>query len=157
MASLIPTNSRVLDLGAGQQYLRGLLEGSCEYIAADLTGDDRTIECDLNVRPLPDFTSLGADVCVLSGVLEYVANVPELTRWLAITAPTVIASYVCAKPAHGFRAIVQRLGRARKGWFSDYSEAQLVECFSGAGFSLVLRTPWEVNSQPVFEFRREGS
>lgn len=157
VASLIPAGSRVLDLGAGQQYLRELLGPTCEYRAADLTGDDRTIQCDLNARPLPDFASFGPDVCVLSGVLEYVDNVPEVARWLAITAPTVIASYVCAKPAHGLRAIPQRVSRAAMGWLNDYSEAQLVECFRLAGFSRVGRTDWEVSGQPVFEFRREDS
>jgi hypothetical protein len=98
---LIPAKSRVLDLGAGQQHLRGLLGPDCTYIAADLAGHDQTLRCDLNERPLPDFASLAVTVCVLSGVLEYVNSIPELARWLAGVAPTVIASYECATPVGG--------------------------------------------------------
>jgi hypothetical protein len=76
IAEMIPAGSRVLDIGAGRQQLRGFLDPSSFYVGSDVVARDAAmLVIDLNARPLPTLRQFRFDVAVLAGVIEYVSQV----------------------------------------------------------------------------------
>jgi hypothetical protein len=154
IAALVPRSSRVIEFGAGRRVLERYLDPSCTYAPSDVV--DRgpgTILCDLNERPLPALGSDAYDVAVLSGVLEYVRDVPTMLDWLTQQVPVCVLSYAPAKAGgHSPRALVDRLGRLRHGWMNSYREAQLRSLFRERGFELEHSEDWE--QQRLFVFSR---
>jgi hypothetical protein len=147
VARLIPAGASVLELGAGRMTLARLLPAGCRYTPSDIV--DRgagTIVCDLNAPSLPPFPA--HDIAVLSGVLEYITDVPRLAAHLVTVCPTVLATYMVAdKPS--LRQVLQR--RAR-GWSNDYTAAGLIRVFEDAGFTCRQRMPWR--TLEIFQFVR---
>jgi hypothetical protein len=157
VAALVPNNSRVIEFGAGKRVLERYLDPSCTYVPSDII--DRgpgTIVCDLNQRPLPDLGSNNHDVAVLSGVLEYVRDVPSLLDWLTKCVTVCVLTYAPAK-ASGYspRALLETIGRLRHGWMNSYCEEELQSLFCERGFELVQEKDWE--EQCVFVFSRRPS
>lgn len=152
VAALVPNNSRVIEFGAGKRVLERYLDPSCTYVPSDII--DRgpgTIVCDLNQRPLPDLGSNNYDVAVLSGVLEYVRDVPSLLDWLTKYVTVCALTYAPAK-AHGYspRALLETVGRLRHGWMNSYREEDLRSLFHERAFDLVKEEAWE--EQRLFVF-----
>jgi len=159
IAGLVPAGSRVIEFGAGHRRLQGLLSADCSYTPSDLAsrGPD-TIVFDLNARPLPDLRDQRFDVAVLAGVLEYVANLPSFTAWLAQQAPLCICSYGCvATPRHSPGRLKEHIDRARAGWANTLDERQLIDIFSAAGFVKRHTTDWHTpeGSERIFLFSRK--
>ena len=144
LAEWVPPGSRVLDIGAGRRALRALLPPGCTYIPADLVhrGSD-TFTCDLNASVLPPFPD--HDVAVLSGVLEYVHDVPRLIAHLGRASGHVVASYASVRHGDGV------LARRRHGWVNDYGEEQLRRLFDECGFRCRMRRQWR--EQDLFLFQ----
>lgn len=155
MARLVPPNTRVLELGAGRQLLRHLLHPSCTYYALDLVArTPETIVCDLNSRPLPDLRSGHFDVAVLSGVLEYIHDVPSFIGWLTAQARICITSYCCHYPhKHATGDFIRRSLRLRGGWVNSLTEDDLVRLFTNVGFRCTAEETW-IEGQTVFMFER---
>lgn len=157
MASLILPGSRVLEFGAGRRQLELFLDQSCTYLPSDLVsrGPD-TFVCDLNTRPLPDLTPLRPDVAVFGGVLEYIADLKPIPRWLSRHVATCIVSYECA---HSRPRTVSRLRetvvRIRNGWVNTYDETELEALFAGGDFSCVNKLTWSTASgdERIFVFQ----
>src|SRR5436190_22890161 len=79
IASLVPAGSRVIEFGAGKRQLERHLHPSCTYLPSDIV--DRgpgTLIIDLNADPLIDLGPHRVDPAALSGVLEYVHDLPPL-------------------------------------------------------------------------------
>jgi hypothetical protein len=157
VAALVPKNSRVIEFGAGKRVLERYLDPSCTYVPSDII--DRgpgTIVCDLNQRPLPDLGSNNYDVAVLSGVLEYVRDVPSLLDWLTKYVTVCALTYAPAK-AHGYsrRALLETVGRLRHGWMNSYREEDLRSLFHERAFDLVKEEAWE--EQRLFVFSQRPS
>ncbi len=155
VAALVPKNSRVIEFGAGKRVLERHLDPSCTYVPSDVV--DRgpgTILCDLNERPLPALGSDVYDVAVLSGVLEYVRDVPSMLDWLTTQVAVCVLTYAPAK-ANGYspRALVDRVSRLRHGWMNNYREEQLRSLFRERGFELVRSEDWEEQRLFVFSQR----
>ncbi len=155
VAALVPGNSRVIEFGAGKRVLERYLDPSCTYVPSDIV--DRgpgTIVFDLNQRPLPDLGSDAYDVAVLSGVLEYVRDVPSVLDWLTKYVSVCVLTYAPAK-ATGYspRALVDRVSRLRHGWMNNYREEQLRSIFRERGFELVQSEDWEQQRLFVFSQR----
>ncbi len=155
VAALVPNNSRVIEFGAGKRILERYLDPSCTYVPSDIV--DRgpgTIVFDLNQRPLPDLGSDVYDVAVLSGVLEYVRDVPSMLDWLTKYVSVCVLTYAPAK-ATGYspRALVDRVSRLRHGWMNNYREEQLRSIFRERGFELVQSEDWEQQRLFVFSQR----
>jgi len=155
MAQLVPPNSRVLDLGAGHQILRHHLRPSCTYFALDLVArTPETIVCDLNRRPLPDLRSRYFNVAVLSGVLEYIHDVPSFVRWLTAQVRICIASYCCHHPHKSATGdFIRRILRLRSGWVNSLTEGDLVLLFTNAGFRCTKKESW-IEAQTIYVFER---
>jgi hypothetical protein len=157
VAALVPTNSRVIEFGAGKRILERYLDPSCTYVPSDII--DRgpgTIVCDLNQRPLPDLGSNVYDVAVLSGVLEYVRDVPSVLDWLTKYVTVCVLTYAPAK-AKGYspRDLLETIGRLRHGWMNNYREEELRSLFCDRSFEVVQEEDWE--EQRLFVFSRRPS
>jgi hypothetical protein len=107
-----------------------------------------TIVCDLNAPMLPHFPP--HDVCVFSGVLEYVNDLPRLVRHLHASCGEILASY--APRVDG--GVADVLSRRRQGWVSDYDADELIALFAGAGFR--CERSERIAGQRVFSFVRNG-
>ena len=155
MARLVPPNTRVLELGAGRQILRHLLHSSCTYFALDLVArTPETIVCDLNKRPLPDLRAGHFDVAMLSGVLEYIHDVPSFVGWLAGQVRICIASYCCHYPHRSATGdFIQRSLRLQGGWVNSLTEEDFVQLFTNAGFRCTAKENW-IEAQRIFVFER---
>ena len=155
MARLVPPNTRVLELGAGRQILRHLLHPSCTYFALDLVArTPETIVCDLNGRALPDLRWGHFDVAVLSGVLEYIHDVPSFVDWLAAQVRICIASYCCHYPHKSATGdLIRRNLRLQGGWVNSLTEQDLVRLFTNVGFRCTTKENW-IEAQTIFVFER---
>ncbi len=144
MAGLVRPGTSVVEFGAGRQVLKDCLPESCSYTATDLIEREAgMLVCDLNGKTLP---SLGDfDVAVLSGVLEYVRDVPRLATYLSTCVDEVLVSYAVAEKT--------TRGRRGHGWVNDYDTEQLRAVFETAGFRCGLVEDW--TNQKIFRFTRE--
>jgi hypothetical protein len=156
IAALVPAGSHVLEFGAGRRQLEAFLPAGTKYTPSDLV--DRgpgTIVIDLNRRPFPDLAELGADTAVFAGVLEYARDLRGLSAWLSATVDNVIASYGVARTSAGtVRRPVEDWHRLGSGWLNTYTESELVDVFSRAGFSLKQTRTWNTNEggELIFHF-----
>lgn len=156
MAKWIPEGSRVIEFGAGNQRLKSMLGATCVYFASDLVDRGNTaFVCDLNKRPLPEFSHLSAQVAVFSGVLEYIHEVKDIAHWLAPRVDLCICSYSCFQPQQNdLLRMKTATSRASNGWVNSYTDAQIVEIFGEAGFSLANAEAFEQQRLFLFERRR---
>ena len=154
LAALVPSNSRVIEFGAGKRILERYLDPSCSYVPSDII--DRgpgTVVFDLNQRPLPDLGPDAYDVAVFSGVLEYVREVPAVLDWLTKYVTVCVLTYAPAKArGHSPRGLLETIGRLRHGWMNNYREEELRSLFYERDFELVQGKDWE--DQRLFVFSR---
>jgi hypothetical protein len=99
MASYIRSPGVVADFGAGMMWLKPLLSPANPHLAIDfIRRDAETLVLDLNRDSLAE---IRADIGFLSGVLEYIADVPTFARNLtALPLRQIILSY-CTLEKHG--------------------------------------------------------
>lgn len=118
IADLIPPGSSVLDLGAGAQGLRSMLDPSCPYTPADLyqrTPDTLIFNMTTGAWPAGHW-----DIVVMSGVLEYAPDPIKVFHRLRSLADTAIVTY-----AH--RGLRRRRHRT-------LSQVAFIEAISAAGW-----------------------
>jgi hypothetical protein len=155
IAKLVPTNSRVIEFGAGRRQLEKLLPVGCTYTPSDLV--DRgpgTIVCDLNQRPLPDLSAVAPEVAVFGGVLEYIRDTSGVAQWLARSGvSTCLVSFDPAPaglgPVGWYREACRR---SYYGYMNRLTEAKLVDIFKAAGFMRSERQCW--TKQVILRFQR---
>jgi len=148
LASFVRPGQSVLEFGAGRRVLERHLPPGTSYTPSDLV--DRgpgTIVCDLNAAQLPPFPP--HDVCVFSGVLEYVNDLPRLLAHLHGVCGAIVASYA----PRAETGAAQILERRRQGWVNDYTVEELVAVFAASGFRCSLSRAQ--GSQQLFSFVRE--
>ena len=159
LGRLVPAGSRVIEFGAGPRGVARYLDPSCSYVASDvIRRSPDTLVWDLNARPLPDLSRLDVDVAIFGGVLEYLVRLASIAQWLSRHVSTCIASYECALTAPWSPGrLGERLRRARLGWVSTHTEAELVGLFRTAGFRCQQRVIWQTptGDEPIFVFRSE--
>jgi hypothetical protein len=155
-AALIPPGANVVEFGAGLRQLEAFLGPDVSsYIPSDLV--DRgpgTLILDLNARPLPSMND--ADTAVFCGVLEYLAELPEVVRWLSAWATHCIVTYNCASSSpRTLDRVAEVARRARSGWVNTFSERDLCDEFESAGYTLIERRTWYEagGNEPIFVFR----
>lgn len=146
LAEHIPCNAIVIEFGAGRQTLANHLPSGCQYIPSDFVSHTpSTFVCDLNATRLPSFPV--ADVPVLSGVLEYVHDVPRLAQHLADHTRMVLCSY------SGLDDFPSLIRRRANGWVNDLSSNTIVQVFADVGFLCEYLGKWE--GQQLYRFFRE--
>lgn len=144
LGEFVPPDSTVLEFGAGRRVLEERLPEGVTYIPSDLV--DRgpgTFVCNLNKLPLPDFPA--HDVVLLSGLLEYVNDVPHLITTLS-SPPDRTGLIVCSY------AIAEKNDPRRRmqGWVNDYTTSSLREAFARAGYLCTHQEDW--HRQRLFAF-----
>lgn len=151
MARLIPSGMRVLEFGCGAGTLVHHLPANTQYIASDVVPRVGAIVIDLNAREIPSLPV--HDVAFLSGVLEYIHDIPRAARAITAAAATqIIASYaVCDTNTH-----VVQSARRRSGFVTDLSRDAFVALMQSAGWRLRTEEIWESGSlsQKIFVFVR---
>jgi hypothetical protein len=124
MARYVPSNSVVMDLGCGREWLRDYLD-NCQYIPVDYRArSPHTVVCDLNKREFPDRQ---VDVCFVSGCLEYVEDPQWLVREIAAHSKRCVISYCVLDDFPGVQS------RAALGWKNNLRKHELVSLFTANG------------------------
>ena len=153
IATMVPPGTRVIEFGCGRRVLEHHLPRGCTYVPSDIVerGPD-TVVCDLNASRLPDLRHLGLQVAVFSGVLEYVADVGAVARWLAgLGIQTCIASYDAWPAGLGLvGSFRERARRLQNGYMSALSEESLLRCFAVAQMRCVEVRRWTHQGVYVF-------
>jgi hypothetical protein len=91
MAELIGDEKVILDLGCGKMWLRQFLGPEKVYLGCDYVKRDAdTIVCDFNKYQFPDCQ---ADLCFVSGCLEYVEDLNWFFDEIARHALVLVVSY----------------------------------------------------------------
>ncbi len=122
---LIAPGSSVLDLGCGAMTLRSVLPPTCRYVPADLVArSEDTVVVDLNQGQFPP----GAfDVATLLNVLEFLHEPDQVLARCRAAAGVLILSYDLAGASNA-------PARRARGYFNDFSEAQLDALLLKAGW-----------------------
>ena len=133
-ASLIPDNSKVLEIGAGTGVLKKLIENRCAYIGADLVPLDDSFLClNIDADPLPD---MYFDYIVLIGVLSYTFFLEAIVEKIRHSANDVIITYPCIKDGLVKSQVIK--SREEMGWRNHFFRDELIELFSKNKFDLVF-------------------
>lgn len=127
MAAFIPSGTSVIEFGSGAQVLQNFLPSDVRYQPYDLVArTPSTIVCDLN-NCFPDISG-DSNIVVFSGVLEYIVNLPALFCWLRKSAKKVVFSYAIHEHTPSL------FERRRNGWVNDFTEAEILQVVTRAGF-----------------------
>lgn len=146
MAAYIKKPCAVADFGCGMMWLESLLPQGSTYVPIDfIRRDERTIVLDLNRDPFPD---VQADVAFMSGVLEYVEDVPAVAKALATSRfQRLIISYCTTEK---FGDLTNRKGL---NWVSHHSVFEFLSFFLPA---FDLTALGDVNNNTLFVFDRKN-
>lgn len=123
----------VIDYGAGQMYLKKLINRDIEYYPVDyFKRFDETIVCDLNEGAFPNITT---DVAVLNGVLEFLTTADKLLKYVCQkTKHKIILSYMTVDKYSN------KDSRRASGYVSDLSENEILNILGENGFVLAKST-----------------
>jgi Polysaccharide pyruvyl transferase len=150
LADLVRPGESVFEFGAGTSAIGAALPAGTRYQPSDLVPLAADVmPFDLNaasLSPVPVH-----DVAVMSGVLEYVHDLPRLVHFLAEHFRTVVCSY----PPLVDGSADELAQRRYSGWFNDLRVGSLVALFNRAGFAETSRHDW--HHQVLFRFDRMGA
>ncbi|MGE0564276.1 MAG: hypothetical protein AB7O50_07140 [Pseudolabrys sp.] len=133
IADFVPAGARVLDLGASVPDLDRLLPHGCAYMACGKAASrEGTLACDLEGGEFPAEAASGADIVVMHGLLERVADADALVAHLHEADCTVILS--CA-PSDLASADGRRGSNSRMGFY------ELTRLFDRHGFRIECSAP----------------
>jgi hypothetical protein len=133
-AEFIENGETVLELGAGTGTFQVLVSDRCNYLGADLQPlDAETLTFNLEVDSLP---SGPWNAIVMLGVLEYIYRPREAMMKVLAATDKVIMSYCFLRDEDVVAA------RAKRGWVSNLSEAELVEIARANDFQLTDTVPF---------------
>ncbi|WP_311274793.1 polysaccharide pyruvyl transferase family protein [Methylobacterium sp. WCS2018Hpa-22] len=92
-AQFVRPGLSIVDIGCGAMAVEGIFSAS-SYVPCDVVQrDDRTKVIDLNAEPIPGEWFAGADVVVMLGVLEYIADIASVLRAIFDAGKPIITSY----------------------------------------------------------------
>lgn len=141
MSEMIEPNSVVLEFGAGRMGLKKYLPKDSVYIPSDLVSrSEEMIACDLNDKNFPFIDHY--DVVFLSGVFEYIHDVPNLIAKLKNITNEIICSYATIE--------LNDVDRLNQGWVNGYNEDAFCNLFLNSGFSVEKKDYW--HNQVIFKF-----
>jgi len=140
LASYAKDDASIIEFGAGNMYLKSILKPNQKYTPSDIVQRfPETLTCDLN-EPIP-FDLENYDTAIFSGVLEYVYDVDKVFKQLKQSKiKHVIVSYCCND--------IIKLSRAKNGWLSDFSKAQMETIFQENGYKVLDYQEWR--NQSIF-------
>jgi hypothetical protein len=131
IASFIPPNSSVLDLGCGAQTLRKHIISPSYYQPCDLIkSTDDVILCDFNSAIYPEFRQKFSHV-IVSGVLEYIIDYRNFIKFAVQCGDKLIISY---------NLLIDGSSKAQRmtnNWVNHLSRNQLESYFHELGLEIV--------------------
>ena len=135
-AQFIPAGSRVLDLGAGGgETLQDLLPLGCGYEAVERIAHGKgSLIGDITGGEFPTQAATQADIVVMLGVLEQIADLEALFTHLRFCKQDVILSYHPTNLLNG-------LERDARGFANALSYFDLAQLFDRYGFRIECTTP----------------
>ena len=122
-AQFIPAGSRVLELGSATTALRASLPNGCSYQA-----------CDFNTGDFPTQATANADIILMLGAFELIADVETFFTHLRFCKLDVILSY-CPTDLSGGG------DRAALGFANAFSFYELARLFDRYGFRIACTAP----------------
>jgi hypothetical protein len=129
IATLIPPNSAVVDLGCGAMTLKGRLAAGCIYQPCDVVQSaPEVLQCDFNAGLYPALTR-EYDFVICSGVLEYMRDPLGFLTRISRYGTTVLLSY------NPMQSGESKMSRLAKGWLSHMTQPELEQLFRDAGLS----------------------
>ena len=144
MASYIPGNAIVMDLGCGKCWLKSFLKPGSVYIPVDyLKRTDETIVCDFNKHEFPEIES---DVIFISGCFEYVRDYKWFAKMICLKTHMCIISYCTTDFVSDIR------GRKKLAWVNHLAGKELTDLFKQNNFKLV-HTDYSIKNNVIFIFQ----
>ena len=138
LARLVRPGERVFEFGAGRFPVVGSLPAGCTYTGSDVIPfGEGMVVFDLNSSRLPDVAN--HDVAMLSGVIEYIHDLPRLLKFLAANFRSVVCSYPAATSGES----VDTERRRYQGWYNDLTVDQLVDLFHRVELQVTVQGAWE--------------
>lgn len=137
LAGLIEPGSKIIEFGAGEMSLRGMLPQTCTYTPSDISA--RTPDfllCDLNEMIPFDLSNF--DTAVFSGVFEYVYDIEKVFEQMAKAIDNIILSYACVD--------ISNADRLNSGWLSDYKKNELEHIFEKYQYEVIHYEEWRKQS-----------
>lgn len=140
LASYIQPGASIVEFGAGVMHLKKVVKDYKRYTPSDIVKRyEETVVCDLN-QPIK-IDLFVYDVAVFSGVLEYVYDIDKVVKQLREAKINhIIMSYCCSD--------IVKLSRAKNGWLSDYTKADLEQIFINNNYKINDYSVW--NNQSLF-------
>lgn len=136
----IKLNSKVIEFGAGNNFLCDYLDNSIQYTPSDIfKRNEDTLVCDLN-DPSTYLDLTNYDVAVFSGVFEYIYDIDEVFNYLKDEIPQINMSYCCSD--------IIKTDRLKSGWLSDYTLDELKTIFKKYDYSIKNYELWR--NQSIF-------
>ncbi len=145
IASMIPPDSSVIDIGSGNLNLKKYLKGDFSYQPCDLIKQEGVLFCDFNSRIYPEIDKI-FDYVVISGVFEYSRYPGEFLANISKLGKNVILSYA------DFRLGDSIKSRSMKGWVNNFSQAEIERLFNDSGLAFNLAGVWE--RQLIYEVNK---
>lgn len=143
IASIVPENVSVLDVGAGNMELANMIPSSCSYQPLDcVAGREDTIVYDFNDNEPPPKLS-GFDIIICSGILEYMKSPDRFMRIVSGWGTHMIMSYATTDKTP---SLEQRQG---SGWFNHLSNDDVRRLIGFNGGTVVDHRLW--SSQTIYE------
>lgn len=141
VSTLIADAAVVVDVGAGSQDLRKLIEDRCTYIGSELIDVPGLVQWDCSASQPPEELR-GANYVVAAGVLEYLADPVVALRHMRLCARWGIFTYAVAE---------KRTDQHEGLWQNCMDALQLWEAIESAGWLVAEAHAWR--DQVVLECR----
>ena len=143
MASYIDIPGKVADFGCGMMWLENFLKSENSYVPIDyIRRDERTIVIDLNVGPI---SAINAEIAFLSGILEYIEDIPKFISQLTDNNFKLIILSYCTLEKNSDVGVRKSLN-----WVSHVSLFELLSLFTNK-YNLTAIDDFNINTILVFK------
>lgn len=146
MASFIPNNKTITDLGCGKMWLKEYIKDkNIKYIPVDYKNrGDNTIICDFNKQEFPNNKS---DIAFVSGCLEYVNNPEWFVNKISENNNLCIISY-CTTDYYDNMTV-----RKANAWKNNLSKNDIINLFDKGNMFLINETVTKTKNT-IFIFKK---
>jgi SAM-dependent methyltransferase len=148
--SCIIPNSKVLDLGCGDGYLKSILPDGCTYVGVDNVNGNADLSCNFNLGEFPPLEKY--EFVVASGLLEYIHNLGVFLSNIKKYGGTFIVSFNC------FDGLLSRFVFKKKEWVNNLTYSEIINIFNYASLFLNERIPYRYTTfltEYIFVFKKQ--
>ena len=127
---LIPNKiTKILDIGAGEGFLKHYLPPAIEYIPLDIIArDDSYLEFNLNNSEFPVLKDIGLITAL--GVFEYIEDTNWLISKIKETTPNLLITYCCSHNNISSSSMNMRINNR---WINHYNESEFEDLLKKFG------------------------